>query len=91
MNAHANLFVENKIRAGLRVTRLFVAYAPFNLVRRLQKLALYRTIEARDFNNANASRKAQLQHLVLTAGILQEEQWIDFSERALDIIRGTRG
>ena len=56
-----------------------------------QKLALYRTIEARDFNNANASRKAQLQHLVLTAGILQEEQWIDFSERALDIIRGTRG
>ncbi len=42
MTPHANLFIENKIRAGLRVTRLFVAYAPFNLVRRLQKVPLYR-------------------------------------------------
>ncbi len=48
MNAHANLYVENKIRVGLRVTRLFVAYAPFNLVRRLQKLALYRIKLAED-------------------------------------------
>ncbi len=48
MSAHANLFVENRIRAGLRVTRLFVAYAPFNLVRRLQKLALYRVKLAAD-------------------------------------------
>ncbi len=53
-----------------------------------QKLALYRAIEARDFSNGNPSRKAQLQHLVLTAGILQEQQWIHFSERALDILSG---
>jgi len=42
MNVQADLIIENKIRAGLRVTRLFVAYAPFGLVRGLQKLALYR-------------------------------------------------
>lgn len=53
-----------------------------------QKLAVYRAIEARDFSNGNPSRKAQLQHLVLTAGILQEQQWIDFSERALAILSG---
>ncbi len=51
-----------------------------------QKLALYQAIEARDFSNGNPSRKAQLQHLVLTAGILQEQQWIEFSERALGIL-----
>jgi acetyl esterase/lipase len=42
MTTHSNRFVERKIRAGLRVTRLFVAYAPFNLVRRLQKIPMYR-------------------------------------------------
>ncbi len=42
MTAQANLSVENKIRAGLKVARLFVAYAPFGVVRRLQTAALYR-------------------------------------------------
>ncbi|MBA3874444.1 MAG: alpha/beta hydrolase [Anaerolineae bacterium] len=41
MTAQTNHFIENKIRAGLRVTRLFVAYAPFNLVRQLQKISMY--------------------------------------------------
>ncbi len=42
MTAQANLSIENKIRAGLKVARLFVAYAPFGVVRRLQTAALYR-------------------------------------------------
>ena len=42
MNAQAELALENTLRASLRFPRLFVAYAPFNLVRRLQHLALYR-------------------------------------------------
>jgi len=48
MTTHTNLSLENKIRVGLRVTRLFVAYAPFGLVRNLQKLSLYRVKLAAD-------------------------------------------
>ena len=52
-----------------------------------QKLAVYQAIEARDFAGVeDGSRKQQLQHLVLTAGILQETQWIAFSEKALAIL-----
>lgn len=52
-----------------------------------EKLALYQAIEARDFAGVeDGSRKQQLQHLVLAAGILQETQWIAFSEKALGIL-----
>ncbi len=51
-----------------------------------QKLAVYRAIEARDFSQEEMPRKAQLQHLVLGAGILQESMWIEFSEKALAIL-----
>jgi len=52
-----------------------------------EKLALYREIEARDFGDASGgSRKAQLQHLVLSAGIMQETMWIEFAEKALAIL-----
>lgn len=56
-----------------------------------QKLALYQAIEARDFAKVeeDGSRKQQLQHLVLNAGILQETQWIAFSEKALGILGET--
>ena len=51
------------------------------------KLTLYREIEARDFGDASSgSRKAQLQHLVLSAGIMQETMWIEFAQKALDIL-----
>nr|WP_326530204.1 PadR family transcriptional regulator [Rhodoferax sp.] len=50
------------------------------------KLAEYRSIEERDFARENPSRKAQLQHLVLEAGIMQETLWIEFSQRALKIL-----
>ena len=51
-----------------------------------QKLAVYRAIETRDFSRGDPSRKAQLQHLVLSAGITQETAWIEFSEQALAIL-----
>lgn len=50
------------------------------------KLDEYCTIEARDFNRNGLSRKAQLQHLVLKAGIMQERMWIEFSTKALEIL-----
>ncbi len=50
------------------------------------KLAEYRSIEARDFSRESPSRKAQLQHLVLEAGIMQETLWIEFSQKALRIL-----
>ena len=48
-----------------------------------QKLALYRQLEARDFSPENSSREARLRHLVLQAGILHEQHWIQWSEQAL--------
>ena len=51
-----------------------------------QKLALYRDIEVRDFAAGNPSRKARLQHLVLNAGIMQETMWIEFAEKAQQIL-----
>jgi len=42
MTAQANLNTEKTIRAGLKVVRLFVAYAPFTVVRRLQTIGMYR-------------------------------------------------
>ena len=42
MTAQANSSVEYTIRAGLKVVRLFVAYAPFTVVRRLQTIGMYR-------------------------------------------------
>lgn len=51
-----------------------------------QKLALYRELEAKDFPAADAARAVQLQHLVLTAGIMFECLWIEWSEQALTVL-----
>lgn len=51
-----------------------------------QKLALYRELEAHDFPAPIESREAQLQHLVLTAGIMFEASWIEWSEKALQVL-----
>jgi acetyl esterase/lipase len=40
MSTQADLIIENRIRKGLKFVRLFVAYAPFGVVRRLQTLPL---------------------------------------------------
>lgn len=51
-----------------------------------QKLALYRELEEKDFPAPIESRAAQLQHLVLTAGIMFEASWIEWSEKALQVL-----
>lgn len=55
-----------------------------------EKLDLYREIEARDFPGNPTSRAARLQHLVLKAGIAQEQFWVDFSREAIDILGGSK-
>ncbi len=42
MNAQSDPVIEKRLRASLKVTRMFVAYAPFKVVRGLQNLALNR-------------------------------------------------
>ncbi|WP_296447972.1 PadR family transcriptional regulator [Rhodoferax sp. UBA5149] len=56
------------------------------LVIHRQKLALYRKLEAHDFPAPIESREAQLQHLVLTAGIMFEASWVEWSEKALQVL-----
>lgn len=50
------------------------------------KLAVYRRIEQRDFASASPSREQRLQHLVLKAGILQEQLWIAILQEAAEIL-----
>jgi DNA-binding PadR family transcriptional regulator len=52
-----------------------------------QKRALYLHIEQRDFAGRDLSREKRLQHLVLKAGILQEEMSLAISKEALQILR----
>lgn len=51
-----------------------------------QKLALYRQLEGRDFAGDDLPREKQIQHLVLTAGIMLEKFWVEWSEKALDVL-----
>lgn len=50
------------------------------------KLAVYQRIEQRDFVGKELSRERRLQHLVLKAGILQEELSLAISKEALEIL-----
>lgn len=50
------------------------------------KLNLYRLLERRDFLDKPPSRERRLQHLVLKAGILHEELWLDVTREALEIL-----
>lgn len=54
-----------------------------------EKLAVYQRIEQRDFVGKELSRERRLQHLVLKAGILQEELSLAISKEALEILGGT--
>lgn len=55
-----------------------------------QQLALYRQIEERDFprqgGGQGGARERELQHLVLTAGIMLEKFWVEFCEKARDTL-----
>lgn len=55
------------------------------------KLALYLRIEARDFPAGPESRDSALRHLVLSAGIQYERQWIELSRQALEILGRPEG
>lgn len=52
-----------------------------------QRLALYRSIEQRDFISiASASPAQRLQHAVLRRGILAEESWLAWAEETLPLL-----
>jgi DNA-binding PadR family transcriptional regulator len=51
-----------------------------------QKLTLYRKLEEHDFPEETESREVQLQHLVLMAGIMFETSWVEWSEKALQVL-----
>lgn len=61
-----------------------------DLVRRLalhrEQLANYQKIEAHDFPSGARTREQQLQHLVLSAGIMMEQMWVQWSEQALAVL-----
>ena len=51
-----------------------------------EMLALYRQIEQSDFPEDATSREKQLQHLILTAGIMLETFWVEWSEKAIAVL-----
>lgn len=51
------------------------------------KLALYRKFEAKDFAGRTSNREQRLRHLVLKAGIEQEQLWIALAREALEILQ----
>ncbi len=54
------------------------------MARHAAQLEAYRTIEARDFPPDRAlARDARLQHLILKAGILHEQYWLEWTHEAL--------
>ena len=55
------------------------------------KLALYQGFEHKDFACTDTSRAHRLRHLVLQAGIRQEQLWIDLAEQALEILQSPAG
>lgn len=62
-----------------------------DIERRLQQhrenLALYKSLEARHFAAQDLPREAQLHHLILQGGILMETLWVEWSEKALKVLK----
>lgn len=52
-----------------------------------KKLALYQHFESKDFAGKAASREHRLRHLVLKAGIRQEQLWIELAREALEVLQ----
>lgn len=61
------------------------------LAMHLERLALYQKLEKRDFSSADMSHEEKVQHLILSAGIMHEELWIEWSKRALDVLAPANG
>lgn len=51
-----------------------------------QRLALYRTIEQRDFAAPAPSHAQKLQHAVLRRGIMAEEDWLEWAKETLTLL-----
>jgi len=51
-----------------------------------ERLALYRSLESKDFPEGDLPREKQVQHLVLSAGIMFEALWVEWSEKALQVL-----
>jgi len=56
-----------------------------------ERLAQYREIERRDFSGPGRTRENRIQHLILLAGIMTQQMWIDWSEIALQQLREADG
>jgi len=51
-----------------------------------RRLDLFKQIETHDFAGGDASRRAAVQHVVLQAGIIFENAWIEFCDQALEAL-----
>ena len=52
------------------------------------KLSAYKAIESRDFPADKAlSREMQIQHMILKTGIMYEENWLNWSQELLRVLR----
>lgn len=58
----------------------------YRLAQHHETLTRYRDIEARDFPTAPRSKSQALRHLILTAGIRHETNWIELLEEALGFL-----
>lgn len=52
-----------------------------------KQLAVYQSLEARDFAAKDLPREARVRHLILQAGILMETLWVQWSEKALKVLK----
>ncbi len=51
-----------------------------------ERLAIYQSIEVRDFGQPTKTRAQRLQHQVLRKGISAEEDWLDWAREALELL-----
>lgn len=51
-----------------------------------QTLAHYKQIEAHDFPAGDLTREQRLHHLILSAGIMAEQMWVQWCEQALEVL-----
>jgi len=63
---------------------------PEDIARRLEahreRLALYRELERTQFLSREETQADRIRHLILSAGILTEQLWVDWSQQALEVL-----
>ena len=53
-----------------------------------ERLALYRRLEESQFLSREQSQQDRIHHLILSAGIMTEALWVDWSQQALAVLDG---